>query len=297
MPWSTWSAPSTRAASPCSSSSTTCARSCRSPIASSCCPSGRRSPLERRARSPPIGESSRPTSGKSMSILLRLDRLQVGYGDMTAVHEATLEVHEGEVVALIGGNGAGKTTTLRAISGLLPLRAGSIEFAGERLDGLGSSQVVARGIAHVPEGRQLFPTMTVRDNLELGGRAADRRRRNEALETVFELFPRLRERERQLAGTLSGGEQQMCAIGRGLMARPRLLILDELSLGLAPIMLDVLVDALQRVHAEGTTVFVVEQDVATAFDLATTGYVLENGRVVLSGPTADLRSNPHVKKA
>ena len=150
-----------------------------------------------------------------MSILLRLDRLQVGYGDMTAVHEATLEVHEGEVVALIGGNGAGKTTTLRAISGLLPLRAGSIEFAGERLDGLGSSQVATRGIAHVPEGRQLFPTMSVRENLELGARSAEaRRRRAETLVWVFDLFPRLRERQGQLAGTLSGGEQQMCAIGR-----------------------------------------------------------------------------------
>src|SRR5499425_3770951 len=160
-----------------------------------------------------------------MSILLRLDRLQVGYGDMTAVHEASLEVHEGEVVALIGGNGAGKTTTLRAITGLLPLRQGRIEFDGERIDGRAPSHVVARGIAHVPEGRHLFPTMTVRENLELGAR--DRAGRAASLEGVFTLFPRLRERQRQLAGTLSGGEQQMCAIGRGLMARPRLLLLDE----------------------------------------------------------------------
>ena len=165
-----------------------------------------------------------------MSTLLRLDGIRVGYGDMTAVHEASLEVLEGETVALIGGNGAGKTTTLRAVSGLLPLRSGRIEFAGERLDSLGPEEVVARGIAHVPEGRQLFPTMTVRENLELGARSVEaRRRRAETLGWIFDLFPRLLERERQLAGTLSGGEQQMCAIGRGLMAKPRLLMLGAQS--------------------------------------------------------------------
>jgi len=232
-----------------------------------------------------------------MSALLRLDGLEAGYGDLTAVSGVSLEVRRGEAVALIGSNGAGKTTTLRAICGLLPVRAGRIEFEGARLDGLGSSQIVARGIAHVPEGRQLFPTMTVRDNLELGGRAADRRRRGDALELVFTLFPRLRERERQLAGTLSGGEQQMCAIGRGLMARPRLLLLDEPSLGLAPMTVKLIFDTLQRVNGDGTTIMLVEQNVPRALQLSHRGYVLENGRIVLEGTRESLRASPHVKQA
>jgi branched-chain amino acid transport system ATP-binding protein len=232
-----------------------------------------------------------------MSALLRLDGLEAGYGDLTAVSGVSLEVRRGEAVALIGANGAGKTTTLRAISGLLPVRAGRIEFEGARLDGLGSAQIVARGIAHVPEGRQLFPTMTVRDNLELGGRAADRRHRDDALELVFTLFPRLRERERQLAGTLSGGEQQMCAIGRGLMARPRLLLLDEPSLGLAPVTVKLIFDTLQRVNGDGMTMMLVELNVPRALQLSHRGYVLENGRIVLEGTRGGLRASPHVKQA
>jgi branched-chain amino acid transport system ATP-binding protein len=232
-----------------------------------------------------------------MSALLRLDGLEVGYGDLTAVSGVSLEVRRGEAVALIGANGAGKTTTLRAISGLLPVRAGRIEFEGVRLDGLGSAQIVARGIAHVPEGRQLFPTMTVRDNLELGGRAAGRRHRDDALELVFTLFPRLRERERQLAGTLSGGEQQMCAIGRGLMARPRLLLLDEPSLGLAPVTVKLIFDTLQRVNGEGMTIMLVEQNVPRALQLSHRGYVLENGRIVLEGTRESLGTSAHVKQA
>ncbi len=207
-----------------------------------------------------------------MSALLTLDGVEAGYGDLTAISGVSLEVRRGEAVALIGGNGAGKTTTLRAISGLLPVRAGRIELEGDRLDGLGSAQIVARGIAHVPEGRQLFPTMTVRDNLELGGLAADRRRRADALDLVFTLFPRLRERERQLAGTLSGGEQQMCAIGRGLMA-------------------------LQQVNDAGTTIMLVEQNVPRALQLSHRGYVIENGRLVLEGTRASLLASPHVKQA
>ncbi|PYN41231.1 MAG: ABC transporter ATP-binding protein [Candidatus Rokuibacteriota bacterium] len=229
--------------------------------------------------------------------MLRLDGLEAGYGDLTAVSGVSLEVRRGEAVALIGANGAGKTTTLRAISGLLPVRAGRIEFEGARLDGLGPAQIVARGIAHVPEGRQLFPTMTVRDNLELGGRAADRRHRDDALELVFALFPRLHERERQLAGTLSGGEQQMCAIGRGLMARPRLLLLDEPSLGLAPVTVKLIFDTLQRVNGDGMTMMLVEQNVPRALQLSHRGYVLENGRIVLEGTRESLRASPHVKQA
>src|SRR5205809_1448175 len=232
-----------------------------------------------------------------MSTLLRLDGLDAGDGDLMAVSGVSLEVRHGEAVALIGSNGAGKTTTLRAITGLLPCRGGRVEFAGARIDGLGSAQIGARGIAHVPEGRQLFPTLTVRDNLELGSRGGDRRRRDETLESVFTLFPRLRERQRQLAGTLSGGEQQMCAIGRGLMARPRLLLLDEPSLGLAPVAVKLIFETLRRVNDAGTTLLLVEQNVPRALQLSHRGYVLENGRIALAGTRADLLANPHVKQA
>jgi branched-chain amino acid transport system ATP-binding protein len=201
-------------------------------------------------------------------------------------------------VALIGANGAGKTTTLRAVSGLLPLRRGRIEFEGRRLDGLGPAEIVARGIAHVPEGRQLFPTMTVRENLELGARTrAARGSRAETLERVFELFPRLRERGAQLAGTLSGGEQQMCAIGRGLMARPRLLMLDEPSLGLAPVLVKAIFEDLGRINGQGLAVLLVEQNVLRSLHLAHRGYVLENGRMTLSGPRDDLLASRHIKQA
>ena len=232
-----------------------------------------------------------------MSALLRLDGVGAGYGDLTAISGVSLEVREGEAVALIGSNGAGKTTTLRTISGLLPLRAGRIEFEGARLDGLRSAEIVARGIAHVPEGRQLFPSLTVRDNLELGVRASDRAQRGDTLERVFTLFPRLRERARQLAGTLSGGEQQMCAIGRGLMARPRLLLLDEPSLGLSPVMVKLIFETLQHVNDSGTTIMLVEQNVPRALQLAHRGYVLENGRLVLDGTRTALLASPHIKQA
>jgi branched-chain amino acid transport system ATP-binding protein len=233
-----------------------------------------------------------------MSTLLRVDGIEVGYGDLTAVGDVSLEVRQGEAVALIGANGAGKTTTLRAVSGLLPLRRGRIEFEGQRLDGLTSAQIVARGIAHVPEGRQLFPTMTVLENLELGARTrAARGRRAESLAGVFDLFPRLRERREQLAGTLSGGEQQMCAIGRGLMARPRLLMLDEPSLGLAPVMVKAIFDDLHRINAQGLTILLVEQNVLRSLQLAHRGYVLENGRVSRSGAGPELLASGHIKQA
>ena len=230
-----------------------------------------------------------------MSTLLRLSSIEAGYRDLVAVHDVSLDVRVGEAVALIGGNGAGKTTTLRAISGLLPLRRGRIELEGERIDGRASSEVVARGIAHVPEGRHLFPTMSVRENLELGAR--DRAGRAAGLEGVFTLFPRLRERQRQLAGTLSGGEQQMCAIGRGLMARPRLLLLDEPSLGLAPVMVKLIFEVLSTINTSGTAILLVEQNVARALTLAHRAYVIENGRVVLEGSRAALQQSAHVKQA
>jgi branched-chain amino acid transport system ATP-binding protein len=233
-----------------------------------------------------------------MSTLLRVEGIDVGYGDLTAVSAVSLEVREGEAVALIGANGAGKTTTLRAISGLLPLRRGHVEFEGRPLDGLTSAQVVARGVVHVPEGRQLFPTMTVLENLELGARtAAARARRAETLAGVFDLFPRLRERSQQLAGTLSGGEQQMCAIGRGLMACPRLLMLDEPSLGLAPVMVKAIFEDLARINGQGLTILLVEQNVLRSLQLAHRGYVLENGRVALAGTGQDLLASGHIKQA
>jgi branched-chain amino acid transport system ATP-binding protein len=233
-----------------------------------------------------------------MSTLLRVDGIQVGYGDMTAVHEASLEVRRGETVAMIGGNGAGKTTTLRAVSGLLPLRRGHIALDGRRLDGLGTAEIVGLGVAHVPEGRQLFPTMSVRENLELGARTVEaRRQRSDTLGWVYELFPRLAERQGQLAGTLSGGEQQMCAIGRGLMAKPRLLMLDEPSLGLAPVMVKLIFDNLERINREGLTILLVEQNVLRSLQICHRGYVLENGRITLEGPRESLLQSPHIKQA
>ena len=232
-----------------------------------------------------------------MSALLRLEGVEAGYGDLVAVRDVSLEVRPGEVVALIGSNGAGKTTTLRAVTGLLPVRRGRVEFEGERLDGLGPAQVVARGIAHVPEARQLFPSMTVRENLELGAGRRARHARAEGLDLVFALFPRLRERHAQLAGTLSGGEQQMCAIGRGLMAAPKLLLLDEPSLGLAPVTVKLIFENLRAINARGTTVLLVEQNVARALELSHRGYVIENGRIVLAGTRAELVQSAHVKRA
>jgi branched-chain amino acid transport system ATP-binding protein len=233
-----------------------------------------------------------------MPALLRLDGVDVAYGDMQAVRGVSLEVRTGELVALIGSNGAGKTTTLRAVSGLLRPRRGVIEFDGARIDGLAPSQIVARGVAHVPEGRQLFPTMTVLENLELGARTPQARAARAAtLEHVFGLFPRLGERRAQLAGSLSGGEQQMCAIGRALMARPRLLMLDEPSLGLAPVMVAAIFDNLTRINREGTTVLLVEQNVLRALRLSQRAYVLENGAIAFQGPRDALLSDERIKQA
>jgi len=224
--------------------------------------------------------------------------VEAGYGDVTAVRAVSLQVRAGEIVALIGSNGAGKTTTLRAISGLLPLRQGTVDLDGRRISGLGSAAIVAAGIAHVPEGRQLFPTMTVLENLELGARTAEgRARRGETLARVFELFPRLSERQRQLAGTLSGGEQQMVAIGRALMARPRLLMLDEPSLGLAPVVVGSIFANLTAINRDGLTILLVEQNVLRALRLSHRAYVLENGTITLAGPSPTLLADERIRRA
>jgi branched-chain amino acid transport system ATP-binding protein len=210
----------------------------------------------------------------------------------------SLCVRDGEIVALAGSNGAGKSTLLNAICGVVRPSAGHVILEGTDITGWDSEAIVARGITQVPEGRRLFPRMSVRENLLVGAyRRPDRASIAQDLAAMYEMFPILETRQGQPAGSLSGGEQQMCAIARGLMARPRLLILDELSLGLAPIVVDTLLDVLHRIHAQGTTIFLVEQDVGLAFDVATSGYVLENGAIVLAGPAGDLKADPHVKKA
>ena len=230
--------------------------------------------------------------------MLRLENVAAGYGDLVAVRSVSLEVGAGECVALIGANGAGKTTTLRAITGLLPLRGGRVEFAGRSLAGLDPRRIVGLGLAHVPEGRQLFPSLTVLENLEMGARTPTARAaRRDSLDEVFGLFPRLRERERQLAGTLSGGEQQMVAIGRGLMARPTLLLLDEPSLGLAPLAVRDILEMVATVNRRGTTILLVEQNVRRALALCQRGYVVENGAVTLAGSREELLRSDHVRRA
>jgi branched-chain amino acid transport system ATP-binding protein len=230
--------------------------------------------------------------------VLTLEGLAAGYGDLLAVRAVSLEVRDGECVALIGANGAGKTTTLRAVTGLIPIRAGRVLYRGRSLAGLSPRRVVELGIAHVPEGRQVFPSLTVRENLDAGARtAAARTARNASFDAVFTLFPRLRERERQLAGTLSGGEQQMLAIGRGLMACPRLLLLDEPSLGLAPLMVRAIFEIIATVNRQGTTILLVEQNVLRALQLCHRGYVLENGEVTLTGGREELLGSGYIRQA
>jgi branched-chain amino acid transport system ATP-binding protein len=230
--------------------------------------------------------------------MLRVDRVEVAYGNIQALWGVSFDVSAKEIVALVGANGAGKTTTLRALSGLLRPAAGEITLDGDRLDRLSTMEIVARGVVQVPEGRKLFPEMTVLENLLLGGfgRAA-RPRQRERLEEVYAIFPRLRERRRQVAGTLSGGEQQMVAIGRGLMAGPRVLMLDEPSLGLAPIMVEEMFRVIEEINRAGVTVLLVEQNTAHALAIAHRGFVLESGRVVLAGTGRQLLANERVRQA
>lgn len=231
-----------------------------------------------------------------MTPLLEIEGLQAGYGAVQVLWDVTLQLAEPGIACLVGSNGAGKTTLLRTLSGQIRPRGGHIRFQGVPIEKLRPDQVLEAGIAHVPEGRRLFAGMPVEDNLLLGAyttRAGAAR----GLERAYALFPRLCERRRQDASTLSGGEQQMCAIARGLMSEPKLLLIDELSLGLAPRLVDELVATLADVPATGTSLLVVEQDVATALDLARDGFVLDRGRIVLSGPSAALASDPRIKEA
>ena len=224
--------------------------------------------------------------------------MSASYGSVPAIGDISIDVGEGEAVGLLGANGAGKSTTLRAISGLMRLTAGTITFLGTNIAALPPYKVAELGIAHVPEGRQVFPEMTVQENLEIGAyvpRAkADRGR---TLDLVFSIFPVLAERRRQLAGTMSGGEQQMLAVGRGLMLKPRLLMLDEPSLGLAPVMTDITFQKIQEIHAMGTAILLVEQNVARALTLVQRAYVLESGKIIMRGTSADLANNKQVQAA
>jgi branched-chain amino acid transport system ATP-binding protein len=231
--------------------------------------------------------------------MLEVRELQVRYGAITALHGVSFRVERGEIVTLIGANGAGKTTSLLALSGLLPLSAGSITFEGQPLAGLAPEAIVRRGISQSPEGRRVFAGMTVQDNLEVG--ATPWRKRGisiaDDLDRVYALFPRLAERRTQLAWSMSGGEQQMLAVGRALMGRPKLLLLDEPSLGLAPIIVEQLFDKIVDINRQGVTVLLVEQNAAMALAVATRGYLLENGRVVLEDRTENLQDHPLVKEA
>ena len=230
--------------------------------------------------------------------MFEVKEIDVFYGDAQALYGLSLKVREGEVVTLVGANGAGKTTTLRAISGLLPVARGEIAFEGRSLLGVPAHRRAELGIALVPEGRELWPQLTVRENLELGayGKAA-RRHLSGSLERVYELFPVVKERSRQVAGSMSGGEQQMVAIARALMTRPRLLMLDEPSLGLAPVVVSQVFDTIRRLHAEGLTILLVEQNLKKALEMADRGYVVETGSISIEGTAADLLADPTIRSA
>jgi branched-chain amino acid transport system ATP-binding protein len=230
--------------------------------------------------------------------MLKINHLDVSYGDVQVLWDVSFEVRNNEILVLIGANGAGKSTTLRSISGLLVPARGSIEFKGTRLDQIPNYKIVELGVAHVPEGRRLFPEMTVEENLIMGSlNAKAKAKRQETLKEVYRLFPRLEERRKQHARTLSGGEQQMCAIGRGLMALPELLLFDEPSLGLSPILVQEIFRIIQRINQEGVTVLLVEQNVKHTLSICNRAYVLENGRIILEGTGQELLNNPHVREA
>jgi len=229
--------------------------------------------------------------------ILQLSDIHTYYGSIHALKGISLEVHDGEIVTLLGANGAGKSTTLRSINGLNRPRQGKISFQGRDITGVAAHEIVKRGIAQSPEGRRLFPRMTVIENLEMGAfQRSDRSEIRGDMDRVFELFPRLHERRNQKAGTMSGGEQQMCAIGRALMARPKLLLLDEPSLGLEPIFVERIFDIIKQINEQGTSILLVEQNALMALDAANRGYVLETGKIVLADDAASLKTNEQVRK-
>jgi branched-chain amino acid transport system ATP-binding protein len=229
--------------------------------------------------------------------MLEVRDLHVYYGEIHALKGISLSVAKGEIVALLGPNGAGKTTTVKTVSGLLTPRSGRIDLEGEALVGLPAHAIVYRGVSQSPEGRRIFNRLSVVENLEMGAYSRSDGRIREDLDRVFALFPRLRERVAQVAGTLSGGEQQMLAIGRALMANPRLLLLDEPSMGLAPVLVEQIFDTIRNINRQGTTILLVEQNAAIALEVAHRGYVLETGTIVLSGTAAELSETPEVRRA
>ena len=232
-----------------------------------------------------------------MEAILKVDNINVYYGSIHAIKGVSFEVAQGEVVTLIGANGAGKSTTLNTISGLLRSKTGSVTFLGEDLGKVPAHKVVSRGLALVPEGRRVFLQMTTQENLEMGAYTQSGKPDPADLEKVYEQFPRLKERRKQVAGTLSGGEQQMLAMGRALMSRPKLLMLDEPSMGLAPILVEQIFEIIRSLHNAGTTILLVEQNAQAALSVADRGYVLETGKVVSSGTGAELLASPAIKKA